>query len=126
MMQNGIAKILKGILIHLSANQQFVDGSIIRPSGRDFYIYQKPDGHSVMAYVFFTGLNDRFDWVIVKDSLKKWSDPNSHEEITEAEQREIIFKLASYKKIKNYQIGLEEKPLGEVKDVHEWLSQEMK
>lgn len=126
MMQNIIVKIIKSMQMYLTANHPFDDGSFIRPSGRDFYIYQKPDGHSVVAYVFMTGSNEKFDWVIVKESINKWSEPNCNEEIFEAEQREIIEKLASYKKIKNDRIGLEDEPLGEVQDVHEWLSKQSK
>lgn len=84
--------------------KKFPDGSVMRQIGRDEVLYQKMDGRSVVMYVFITGTGAEFGRILAKESIRKWSEPYSHEKISESEQQQIIARLMSY--FKRDKIGL--------------------
>lgn len=59
--------------------KKFPDGSVMRQIGRDEVLYQKMDGRSVVMYVFITGKGAEFGRILAIESIRKWSEPYSHD-----------------------------------------------
>ncbi len=73
---------------------RFEDGSVIKQISREEFVYQKPDGHSVVVYVFrVSEPGGEVDRVLQMSSIVKWSQPDKSERISELDQRDIVLKF---------------------------------
>ena len=80
----------------LSNRQKFSDGSLIRQTHRDFFVYAEPDGRELEFEAYLTGGVGNLDRVVVARTIQNWLPPHEGEALNSVKIAEIIEKVCKY------------------------------